>query len=283
MIEDRNDRHVRAADTTLLVLETVAFARDELGVTQIARELGLTKGAVYRHLQGLVEHGYLVQDPTSARYRLGPKAYLIGRRALPADDVATVAEGPLRELRDAFGLTAVLSAPTPRGPMVLTAIFGGHPFELLPGTELTFHASAQGKVMLAFSADSILEWTLQRHLPAMTPHTITDPAKVRIEVDRVRGQGYALAPEELRLGFNAVAAPVFNRRSHLVAAIGLVDSIQYMPREPGPGLIDAVIAMANKISRNLGSGDRARRGRPPRTAVAAALTDRTGPCGHDPV
>jgi len=281
MIEDRSDRHVRAADTTLLVLETVAFAGDELGVTQIARELGLTKGAIFRHLQGLVERGYLIQDPTSARYRLGPKAYLIGRRALPADDVAAVAEGPLRELRDAFDLTAVLSTPAPRGPMVLAALFGGRPFELRPGTELTFHASAQGKVMLAFGADPILERTLQRHLPAMTPHTITDPAKVRREVDRIRGQGYAVALEELRLGFNAVAAPVFNRRSHLVAAIGLVDSIQYVPREPGSGLIDAVIAVANRISRDLGLAERVRRGRPPRRMAVALRDEPAKPWSHD--
>ena len=58
----RSDQAVRAAETTLRVLEVVAFSEEELGVTQIADRLGLTKGAVFRHLHGLVERGYLIRE-----------------------------------------------------------------------------------------------------------------------------------------------------------------------------------------------------------------------------
>jgi DNA-binding IclR family transcriptional regulator len=63
----RQASSVQSGDTTLVVLETVAFAEDELGVTQIAGRLGLTKSAIYRHLQGLVDRGYLVQHPVTSR------------------------------------------------------------------------------------------------------------------------------------------------------------------------------------------------------------------------
>lgn len=52
---------MRSVQVALDVLEAVAFSDEELGVTQIAERLGLTKGSVHRHLLTLVERGYLVQ------------------------------------------------------------------------------------------------------------------------------------------------------------------------------------------------------------------------------
>lgn len=64
---------VRSVQVALDVLETVAFAHEELGVTQIADLLGLTKGSVHRHLLTLVDRGYLSQNAKTARYSVGPK------------------------------------------------------------------------------------------------------------------------------------------------------------------------------------------------------------------
>jgi DNA-binding IclR family transcriptional regulator len=263
---ERSDHAVRAAETTLRVLETVAFAEEPLGVTQIADRLGLTKGAVFRHLHGLVERGYLTQDPTTSQYRLGVKAYLIGRLAPRADDLAGSAEGPMRKLSERSGITTVLTTPTSHGCLVLSTSLASRTIEIgvRPGSELAFHASAQGKIMLAFGPEPLMERTLKGKLPALTPHTITDPAKLRAEIAKVRSQGYAVAPEESLLGINALAAPVFNMREELVAAAALVGSIQYITRKPDRAMIDSVKQMAQDISRNLGHGfaswqERARR------------------------
>ncbi len=262
----RSDQGVRAAETTLRVLETVAFAEEELGVTQIADRLGLTKGAVFRHLHGLVERGYLTQNPTTSHYRLGVKAYLIGRLAPRADDLAGSAEGPMRKLSEQSGITTVLTTPTTRGCLVLNTVLASRTIEIgvRPGSELSFHTSAQGKIMLAFGPAPLLARTLKGKLAPLTPHTIIDPAKLRAEIAKVQTQGYAIAPEEALLGINALAAPVFNMRDELVAAAALVGSIQYIPRNPERSMIEAVKQMAQNISRNLGHGfaswnERARR------------------------
>ncbi len=262
----RNDPSVRAAETTLRVLETVAFSEEELGVTQIADRLGLTKGAVFRHLHGLVERGYLTQNSATSHYRLGVKAYLIGRLAPRADDLAGSAEGPMRKLSEQSGITTVLTTPTAHGCMVLNTVLASRTIEIgvRPGSELSFHTSAQGKIMLAFGPTPLLERTLKTKLVALTPHTITSTAKLRTEIAKVRQQAYAIAPEEALLGINALAAPVFNMRDELVAAAALVGSIQYIPRNPDRQMIESVKRMAQSISRNLGHGfaswqERARR------------------------
>src|SRR5260370_9475701 len=100
MIEDRSG--VRSVQLALDVLEAVAFSGEELGGTQLADRLDVTKGSVHRHLLTLVERGYLVQNPVTTRYALGPKSRLLARLA-PDADLVRIAEGSMRELRDAFG------------------------------------------------------------------------------------------------------------------------------------------------------------------------------------
>jgi IclR family transcriptional regulator, KDG regulon repressor len=252
----RQDPGVRSGDTTLLVLETVAFAEDELGVTQISSRLGLTKSAIYRHLQGLVERGYLVQHSVTARYSLGPKAYLIGRLAPAIGDVAVAGDGPMREVRDRFGLSVVLTTPATTGALVVKTVTGTTSIAIgaRVGSELAAHASAQGQVMLAFGSRSLVDRTLADPLPALTPHSITDPASLKKRIAKVRVDGFALAPEESILGINGLAAPVFNLRGDLAAAVAIVSSIQFLTAKPEPAMIDAVLAMARAISAQLGYG-----------------------------
>src|SRR4051812_30222369 len=102
MLEDRPDAGVRSVLLALDVLEAVAFSGEELGVTQLAERLGMTKGSVHRHLITLVERGYLVQNSATTRYALGPKSRLLARLA-PDADLVLLAEGPMRELRDRLG------------------------------------------------------------------------------------------------------------------------------------------------------------------------------------
>jgi len=253
---ERSENAVRAGETTLLVLETVAFADDSMGVTQIANRLGIAKSAIHRHLQGLTERGYLTQNQSTARYSLGPKAYLIGRLAPGIEDVAAAADGPMRDARDKVGLTTVLTAPAMSGMLVLKTVHGTTSIAIgaRPGSELPMQASAQGYVALAFGAGLHLERTLRQPLVAMTPHTITEPDKLMALIEKVRRDGYAVAPEHSLLGINAIAAPVFNAAGEFVAAAAIVSSIQFVPAEPDAGMIAAVLEMARQISRNLGHG-----------------------------
>jgi IclR family transcriptional regulator, KDG regulon repressor len=263
-LDDRVDGGVRSVQVALDVLEAVAFSDEELGVTQIADRLGLTKGSVHRHLLTLVERGYLVQNPVTSRYARGPRSRLLAHTA-PDTDLIELASGPMRELRDRLGHSVVLSEATPRGALVLSMVAGTAAIEIgvRPGSELPFHSSAQGKVFLAFAPRPLRERVLARPLPASTPHTVTDAGAIEQELSVIAQQGFAAAPEQAMLGINAVAAPIFDGKEACAGALALVGSIQFLPAKSDAKSVAALKQAAEQISRRLGHGMRSPR---PRTA-----------------
>lgn len=261
---------VRSVQLAIDVLEAVAFSTDELGVTQIAERLNMTKGSVHRHLQTLVERGYLAQNPATSRYMIGPKSRLLARHA-PEADLLHLAEGPMRQLRDALGQTVVLSEMTPRGALVLSTVQGISPIEIgvRPGSELAFHATAQGKVMLAFAPRPFQARVLARPMRRFTDKTIVSTRRIEQELHDATRLGYAAAPEEAMLGLNALAAPIFDAQDACIAALAVVGSIQFLPEKPRPSDIVPLTDAARQISRKLGHGRSVDLPAPPRQGSRA--------------
>jgi DNA-binding IclR family transcriptional regulator len=224
-----------------------------MGVTQIAGRLSVTKGSVHRHLHTLVERGYLSQNPATSRYAIGPKSRLLARLA-PETDLVKLAEGPMRELRDALGHTVVLTEMTPRGALVLTTLASISPIEIgvRAGSELPFHATAQGKVMLAFAPRPFQTRVLSRKLEAFTEKTVTSAERIEKTLLDVAKRGYASSPEESMIGLAALAAPIFDEHDACVAALAIVGSIQFLPEKPRQSDIDAVVRASQQIARKLG-------------------------------
>jgi len=246
---------VQAADTALSILETVAFSQEPLGVTQIAAALGTAKGATFRYLQTLMDRGYLVQDPVNSRFRLGLKAFSLGRNAPAEWDLAALLGAPMRQVRDATGLSVVLSTPTLQGACVLATVSGTKTIEIgvRVGSTLAMHASAQGKIFLAFDRPTRLDQVAETELTRFTERTITSRAALLAEIAAVRKQGYAAAPEEVLPGINTVAVPVFDRRGTLAAALAIVGSIQHIAARPDRQLVELMLDLGTTASRLVGN------------------------------
>jgi len=249
----RSSAGVQSVHLAIDVLEAIAFSGEEIGVTQLAERLGVTKGSVHRYLTTLVDRGYLAQNTVTSRYSLGPKSRLLARIA-PEVDLVQAAEGPMRELRDDLGHSVVLSTLTPSGALVLTTLAGTSPIEIgvRPGSELTLQSSAQGRVLVAHAARPVQERALAQPIPRLTSRTIAEPRPLKAELARILRQGYACAPEQTMLGLNAVAAPIFDARKVCVACVAVVGSIQILPAKPTPRTIAGLRAAAARISHQLG-------------------------------
>jgi DNA-binding IclR family transcriptional regulator len=162
----------------------------------------------------------------------------------------------MRELRDALGHSVVLSEMTPRGALVLAKLASISPIDIgvRSGSELSFHASAQGKVLLAFAPRPFQARILSRRLRAFTDKTITSAERIERTLLDIVKRGYASAPEESMLGLNAVAAPIFDGDDACIAALAIVGSIQFLPDKPKQSDIDALTKTSQQISRRLGHG-----------------------------
>ncbi|HZU51625.1 MAG TPA: IclR family transcriptional regulator, partial [Sphingomicrobium sp.] len=212
------DFGVRSTAVALDILETVAFAPKEIGVSAIATELGLAKSAVFRHLQTLLDRGYVRRNSATSRYRLGVKLQLLAQLTADEDNLLAAAEGPMSDLRDEVGETIVLSALERSGVRVVATSIRNSMLEIgvRVGSLLPFASSAQGKTILA-------------HLPREMADQLLDSVqgekilrKLNRELSRARRQGWLESAGEVMPGVNAIAAPIFDASDSCIGAIAVV-------------------------------------------------------------
>jgi DNA-binding IclR family transcriptional regulator len=243
-----------SVDLVLRLIELLAASREPRGVTDVARELGISKPRAHRHLRALVQRGYARQDPRTERYEVGIKLLVVGEAVRDRFDVMGAIRPSMAPLREASGLAVTASALAEDAVVVLDMLQGKSliEFGIRPGSRMDLHASAHGQVALAFGPPALLERILAGPLAAWTPHTLTQPAAVRAAVEQVRRQGWATASDAVQIGVNALAAPVFDHRGELRGAIALVGPSHLIPQAPETRLIGLITGAAADASRRLG-------------------------------
>jgi DNA-binding IclR family transcriptional regulator len=199
---------VGATATAMGVIEALG-ERGEAGVTELARELELSKSAVHKHLRTLERLEYVIGE--DGRYRLGFRFLGIGldvRDRLPLYGMAKPAVDNLSQTTGE--ITNLMIAEHGRGVYVYQADAGRDPDEpLRAGRRVPLHATAGGKAVLAHLPDDAVDAVVDRHgLSALTEKTTTDPDELRRELRSVRDRGLAFDRGEHRSDWQCVAAPV---------------------------------------------------------------------------
>ena len=245
---------LESVEVVLSLLERLACARRPMGVSEVARALGLSKPRAHRHLRALVQRGYARQDAVSGGYEVGVRVVTLGEAARERFDVMAAIRPVMGPLREATGLAVTASALVGDDVVVLEVLQGAQliDFGVRPGSRLDLHASAHGLVTLAFGPPSLLERALAAPLRGWTEHTLVDAASIRAEVERVRRQGWATADGAVQVGVNALAAPVLDHLGVCRGAVALVGASQFIPAAPDPRQIASVAEAAARASRTLG-------------------------------
>lgn len=240
----------RVADVLLLFTD----GPPTLGVSRIARELDLSKAVVHRILQSLAMKEMVVFDAQCREYRLGHAAAALGSRALRDSDLRSASVDVLRGLRDQLGETATLSSLVPRGRVYLDQFEGLHEIKMTVelGRRFPLHAGSSGKCMFAFLAPDDRETLLAAELEALTPHTITDPDKLRGQLSEIRACGYAASGGERQADAGSVAAPVFGVSGAVVGATSVCGPRYRVTAEFVERIAPQVVGAAERISRRMG-------------------------------
>lgn len=241
-------------DLSLRLLDRLAAAREPLGVSDLAREFETSKTKIYRHLQALVRHAFVRQDGTTRRYEAGIKLFLLGERLRERFDILAAGRDDLARLRDSTGQAVTLSTLV-EDQVVVLELLQGHSiveFGTRPGTVLDLHASAHGKVALAFGPLGLLERCLAKPLKAWTPQTICARPALERATSEVRKRGWAIAPNQVLTGVNGLAAPVFNHHGDYAGAVAIAGSVQHITATPSPAQVRAVVTAARSISKKMG-------------------------------
>jgi IclR family KDG regulon transcriptional repressor len=247
-----------------------------IGVSDVARSLGLHKNNAFRLLATLEIAGYIQQSADSELYHLGPRCLELAHAFARNHPFATLARPVLEDLVAETGETAHLGVLRDHEVAHLDAVL---PARLLltgsrVGERLPAHCTAVGKALLVGvlerpappttarsegaarragvtqPAPGMGQWTLDR----FTDATITDGAKLLDEVRAGQMRGYAVDLEEYASGLHCVAAPVRDASERVVAAISLSGPSQRLTREAVHAeSARAVSEAAHRLSRALGA------------------------------
>jgi DNA-binding IclR family transcriptional regulator len=250
----RSTGATETVDLSLRLLDRLAASREPLGVSDLAREFETSKTKVHRHLQTLARHAFVRQDATTRRYEAGIKLFILGERLRERFDILTAGRDDVARLRDDTGQAVTLSTLS-EDQVVVLELFHGRAiveFGTRPGTVLDLHASAHGKVALAFGPPGLFERCMAKPLKAWTPQTICARPALERAVAEVRKRGWAVAPNQVLTGVNGLAAPIFDHHGDYAGAIAIAGSVQHIIATPAPEQVRAVLAAASSISKRMG-------------------------------
>lgn len=225
----------------------------ELGVSELARRLDLGKSTVHRLVSTLVAEHLLEQDPYSGLYRLGLAVHDLAAAATP-NDLHEAVSGLLETLRNRTGETVQVAVLDGREVVYVERIDSPHTLRLFleVGRRNWAHSTGTGKALLAYLPDDELSALLDGwEMPALTPYTITDRARLIEELRETRRRGYALNLNESEVGVLSVSAPIRDRSGRVIAALSVAGPAQRM--EPVMNRITyGVIEAAALASRRMG-------------------------------
>lgn len=242
---------VQSVDRALTILEIIADAGADVGVTDIAGRLGIHKSTVSRLIATLESHS-LVQAGERGGYRLGLGLLGLAASAAFSLDLVKLAQPALRELSRATGETANLAVLVDDAALYLDQVSGTSTLQAHSwvGQRIPLHATSNGKVLLAFSDPELLDRISSRQLASHTATTLVDPGALRREIEQVHAQGWAVAVDELEPGLAAIAAPIHGFRAELVGSLS-ISGPSFRMEPILTRLTEQVIAAAGTVSRSI--------------------------------
>ena len=233
-----------------------AFSEDEyeIGISDLAKRLGLAKSTVHRLASTLLEEGMLEQNPGDGKYHLGLALFELGTMVRRKMDFTVEARPFLRTLMEKTGETVHLAILDHDSILYIITHESKQALRMgsKVGTRAPVHSTAVGKVLLASQPDDEIERIVARGLPQSTPKTITEAKALRRELAAVRGQSYAVDDEESEIGLRAIAAPIRNYSGDVVAAISIAGPVHRMAKKTLLSWVRELVEAADAISQRLG-------------------------------
>ncbi len=250
----RASGRLSSVSAALRLLKAFSESEVEIGISDLARRLGVAKSTAHRLAATLLSEGMLEQNADTGRYRLGIGLFRLGALVRQRMDVSIEARPLLRELREKANETVHLAVLDGTEIMYIYNLESTQAIRMRSdiGVRKPAYCTAEGQAMLAFQPSEVVERVIRAGLPPRTPQTITDPAVLRRTLELIRQRGCAIEDEESEVGMRCVAAPVRNDSGEVIAAIGLGGPVSRLSKKALAGFVPHVIGTAAAISAQLG-------------------------------
>ncbi len=253
-MKDPNDYNVRAVERALQIMGCFDDDHPERGISDIAQAVGLHKATAHRIVTTLVNYGYLERVEDGQKYRLGLELPNLGYKVLRRMDLRREAIPFMKQLAGGWDETCDLSIFDQGEVFYIEIVRGTRALTISAavGQRLPAHATASGKLFLAYLPENELDEILSQPMKAFTEKTVTTPDELRRQLNEIRRQGFAIDYEEFEHGVCAVAAPIFNRGGKVIAAIGGPSPISRMTPDRIARIAEAFKEAGKGISQRMG-------------------------------
>ncbi|WP_248965039.1 IclR family transcriptional regulator [Sphaerisporangium perillae] len=239
------------------ILRLLARSSGRLGVGEIATSLGLARGTAHGLLRTLQLVGFVEQDETSGKYQLGAALLHLGTSYLDVNELRSRAINWADALAARSGEAVRIGTLLDGQILVVHHVF--RPDDTLQtldvGALLPMHATALGKVLLAYDAATTATLA-DGPLEAYTRRTIVAPKMLARSLSAIREVGWAVEVEEMTIGEAGVAAPIRGHGGLVVGSIGISGAVERVcdsKGQPKAPLVTFVRDAARAVSRDLGA------------------------------
>jgi len=249
-----NPQKLSSVTTAMKLLKTFSEGEAELGVTTLSRRLGVAKSTVYRLATTLVAEGMLEQNRENEKYRLGIALFGLGALVRQRMNVSNEARPHIFALREATNETVRLAVLDGSEILFVYDLESTQAIRMRAnlGDRKPAFCSSEGRAMLAFQDEAMIEAILGGNLVRRTAKTETDPAQLRKALARVRKSGYAQEDEQCEAGMRSLAAPIRDAEGRVVAAVGVAGPRQRLTEDVLEKFAPQVIETARAVSSRLG-------------------------------
>ena len=211
----------------LAILSAFKPATPELGISELARSLGLSRSTSHRYVSTLARLGYLEQNPETRKYRLGPRVLDLGFSAINSMELRQIAAAHLQKLADETGHTVNMAILDGTDIVYIERCRSSQQgqreidLDLHVGSRLPAYCTSMGKVLLACLPDGAAGRPRRRWSSRARAEHDDERKALAAELDAGRATGMAVNNEELAYGLRSIAVPVSGRAGRRVAAINL--------------------------------------------------------------
>lgn len=237
----------------LKVLETLALSEGSCALTDMAKLCGLSKSNAHRLLRTLEECGYVRRDPKTRTYESTLRLWELGTRVFNRLDLRVIAVPHLRELARATKESVHLSVYDDGEVVYVDKVDSIHAVRAYVGVgdRAPAYCTATGKAILAALPEEVVD-RVCTHLKRFTANTVTNPRKLKADLEQIREQGYAITCGEWRPGVLGIATSIRSPSGGVVGGIGIAGPEERMRQADSARLIAGVLEAAERISRELG-------------------------------
>jgi IclR family KDG regulon transcriptional repressor len=250
----RNNDNIQSVQRAFKILEVIAAQPTGVGVTEIAQQVALPKSTVARFLSTLEGVQAIERLPAGEGYSVGAGLISLVAQVPFSKHLVAVARPFLQALAQATGETTNLCLPDGDQVHYIDQVNSLHHIQIQDWTGFRFplHVVSSGKLFLAHWPEVQLARYLTRPLKHFAEKTITDPALLRKELQKIRAQGYAWARQEFDDEIVGLAVPLWDEADHLIASLSVGGPLyRFPPPDQSEQIVQLIVEMGRKISTHL--------------------------------